>query len=448
MSLGSFFNSQAFANPPTSLTVEGSSVYTFGALNRAPFAALNFNSGTSIFTTGWNAQPGQSIRIGPATPDNSAAVAIGFAAGTTVNVTDSAGLTLNSNLNVLSGTGSFGLANVGNAFTVNVSSGTVNVSAGAFLGLNSGTWGGVGQFVKDGLGILSIAASNNVSTSSGGFRLAAGELQLSGNGNSVFGTGTFIITGGTISNMGGSPTFAAPQRWEGPFTFANSTTWGATSGTVALANNPTVTVAAAATATIQGTITGTSGFTKSGNGVLSLTNTNSFTGLTAVNSGTLSLGNNLALQNSPIDTNSMSSGGRINNASALAPTIGGLSGGTDLAATSGTLFTNWASTTALTLNLQAGTSYTYSGVIANGAANMTLTKTGAGTQVLTGSNTFAGATTIAEGTLSVDRILNGGVNSPLGTNSTVNVGGTSSTPGILRSPAARAASSPAAPVRL
>jgi len=317
--------------------------------------------------------------------------------------------------------------------SINVSSGTVNVSAGALLGLSSGTWAGLGEFVKDGPGILSIAASGNAPTRSGGFRLAAGELQLSGNGDSVFGTGTFIITGGTIRNMGGnSPTFAAPQRWEGPFTFANSTTWGATSGTVALANNPTVTVAAAATATIQGTITGTSGFTKSGNGVLSLTNTNSFTGLTAVNSGTLSLGNNRALQNSPIDTNSMSSGGRINNASALAPTIGGLTGGTDLAATSGTLFTNWASTTALTLNPQAGTSYTYSGVIANGAANMTLTKTGAGTQVLTGSSTFAGATTIAEGTLSVDRILNSGVNSPLGTNSTVNVGGTSSTPGILR----------------
>jgi hypothetical protein len=31
MSLGSFFNSQGEANPATSLTVEGSSVYTFGA---------------------------------------------------------------------------------------------------------------------------------------------------------------------------------------------------------------------------------------------------------------------------------------------------------------------------------------------------------------------------------------------------------------------------------
>jgi autotransporter-associated beta strand protein len=54
---------------------------------------------------------------------------------------------------------------------------------------------------------------------------------------------------------------------------------------------------------------------------------------------------------------------------------------------------------ALTLNPGTGKSHSYDGVIANGAANMTLTKTGAGTQTLTNSNTYTGATAIDGGTL-------------------------------------------------
>ena len=63
-----------------------------------------------------------------------------------------------------------------------------------------------------------------------------------------------------------------------------------------------------------------------------------------------------------------------------APTFGGLKGSTDLAAT---FSSNYSNVTGLTLNPLSGTC-TYDGVIANGAANMTLTKTGAGTQDLLG----------------------------------------------------------------
>jgi autotransporter-associated beta strand protein len=78
------------------------------------------------------------------------------------------------------------------------------------------------------------------------------------------------------------------------------------------------------------------------------------------------------------------------------PTFGGLSG------TSGnlaTIISNYGSVTNLTLNPAAGSVLTYGGVIADGAAGMTLTKTGAGTQILSGANTYTGTTTVSEGTL-------------------------------------------------
>jgi fibronectin-binding autotransporter adhesin len=57
--------------------------------------------------------------------------------------------------------------------------------------------------------------------------------------------------------------------------------------------------------------------------------------------------------------------------------------------------------TGLTLNPNTGVTDTYSGAIANGAASMTLTKTGLGTQVLSGTNTYSGNTTISAGNLQV-----------------------------------------------
>ena len=63
--------------------------------------------------------------------------------------------------------------------------------------------------------------------------------------------------------------------------------------------------------------------------------------------------------------------------------------------------------TALTLNPQSGIC-TYSGAIANGVSGMSLTKSGAGTQVLAGTNTYTGETNVTGGTLVVDGSLGPG----------------------------------------
>jgi fibronectin-binding autotransporter adhesin len=143
-----------------------------------------------------------------------------------------------------------------------------------------------------------------------------------------------------------------------------------------------------------------------------LSNANTFSGSTQVSGGTLELTNSLALQNSALDaTNSITgtaSAGLKTTVTTL--TLGGLNGTKNLDA----LFTTalggaggttakggYNDVTALTLNTGVGVTTAYSGAIINGASGMTLTKTGAGTQVLAGANTYTGATTVSQGTLIV-----------------------------------------------
>lgn len=177
------------------------------------------------------------------------------------------------------------------------------------------------------------------------------------------------------------------------------------------------TVETSANLTISG-ITGSGSLTKSGAATLTLSGSGTFTGNTLVSAGTLKLNNNIVLQSSIFDT---SGAGTLNLTSANTPTLGGLAGGNNLAPS--------ANVTALTLNTATGVNETYSGIIANGAAGMTLTKTGVGAQALAGANTYTGATTIAAGTLSIDSIKNvGGAPNALGqptlANSAIGIGST------------------------
>jgi len=105
------------------------------------------------------------------------------------------------------------------------------------------------------------------------------------------------------------------------------------------------------------------------------------------------LGNNTAIQNSAIDT---SGAGTITVTGFTTPTFGGLIGSTDLASV---ITTGYSSVTGITLNPAANVTNSYSGVIANGA--MKLTKSGSGTQVLSGANSYTGLTTVSAGVLNI-----------------------------------------------
>ena len=172
--------------------------------------------------------------------------------------------------------------------------------------------------------------------------------------------------------------------------------------------------------TISGVITRASRLVQNSSTMtLVLNAANTFTGDTFLQAGTIRLGNNLALQNSGLDT---TGAGVLNATSRTALTFGGLIGSKDVASV---ITTNYSGIGALTLNPQSGKSYTYTGNIANGAANMTLTKTGSGTQILSGSNSYSGATTISAGVLRLDsaNAISGGIGSAGGASAlTINGG--------------------------
>jgi len=82
-------------------------------------------------------------------------------------------------------------------------------------------------------------------------------------------------------------------------------------------------------------------------------------------------------------------------------TLGGLAGNKNLSSIFTTTSGGYSGVTALTMNPGTGAASSYSGIIANGAPGMTLTKSGGGTQTLTRANTYTGATTVTGGSLTI-----------------------------------------------
>ncbi|MCX7402779.1 MAG: autotransporter-associated beta strand repeat-containing protein, partial [Planctomycetia bacterium] len=230
-------------------------------------------------------------------------------------------------------------------------------------------------------GVLNVAAFNEVS--------AAGPLGKSTNPMLLGGSGGRI---GTIEYTGGSVTSTRL------FTMADG-------GTGAFQID-----AAGTSLTLSGLITGSGGLTKTGLGTLISSGTLSYTGKTLVSSGTLNVSGITSLATSAFDT---SGAGTLvyANTTGSSQRFGGLSGGTNLSLAS-------VSVAELLLNPAAGTNWTYSGNITGGSSGgVALVKTGAGRQVLAGSNSFSSGVAINAGILSL------GSANAIGTTGAISFGG-------------------------
>ncbi|MBI3162007.1 MAG: autotransporter-associated beta strand repeat-containing protein, partial [Chloroflexi bacterium] len=249
--------------------------------------------------------------------------------------------------------------------------------------------GGASRLTKAGADELTLTTAN---TFTGGVTLSAGTLNI--DNAQALGTiaGTFIIVGGTIDNTSGAAltTLDYPQSWTGNFTFAGTNDLNLGTGAVSMSANRTVTVSAN-NLTVGGVISGAFRLNKDGNGTLTLTGVNTFSGGVIINGGILSVA---AIGNGGVAGNL----GAATNAAANLD----LSGGT-LQYTGATASTDRAinlsanSTIAITTN-----TLTLNGAIGESVAARTLTKTGAGTLTLPVANTFTGGFTLSAGTLNIN----------------------------------------------
>lgn len=281
---------------------------------------------------------------------------------------------------------------------------------------------GAVALTKSGVGTLILAGSN---TFTGGIFINNGILQVGG--SNALGSNGISFGSASGSGIFGPLGFSSPVlRLAG-----NSVTVPFLSTTNAYVGTPTVenggltpatlTVNTTGSNTFTGLLTdGTAGatlsLTKSGAGTFVLTGTNTFTGDTFVNGGTLLLASSQALRNSPLNTSGAgtTSFGRLSSAF-----LGGLKGANNLALTNAN-----GAPLALTLG-GISTSSTFTSVLSGSGS---LTKVGTGTFSLNNANTFSGGTIVNGGTLRAGN----STGSATGTGGvTVNSGATLTGPGLI-----------------
>ncbi|MFZ5494973.1 MAG: beta strand repeat-containing protein [Verrucomicrobiota bacterium] len=401
------------------------------------------NSGTRVLTIG----AGGIVSNGDSTQTFSSNLGIAIGANTAFTSNGTGALNFTTNL------GSF---NIGTAFTLtlNGSSTAANTIAEVIADSSNN-----GRVTKSGSGTWVLSGNN---TYGGATTISEGVLSVSN-----------LANGGTASNIGNSSNAAANLVFDGgtlrhtlnglDSTNRNFTITAGKTATIDIsdaAGNLTISGAAAAS---------TGGLTKIGAGTLTLSGSNAYTGATTIGSlngvsgGTLTLGNNERIANSSsvtvyagtFNVNSRTEtiselhlgGGASGTTAAVTMTSGTLNLGGNLAYDA-TNNPDGATISGGTLGLGANRTFTIGDSTATtsdlaissviSGTSFGISKQGAGTLVLSGANSYTGATTLSAGTLSISDVANGGVASHLGqsTNAAANLvfdGGTLSFTGATDS---------------
>jgi fibronectin-binding autotransporter adhesin len=259
-----------------------------------------------------------------------------------------------------------------------------------------------------GSGVVNLRGDN---TFTGNTVLNSGILQLGHPG--ALGTGGLLINGGKIDSsapdlelLNGNPVTLNTNLW-----FVGTENLNTGTGSLALNASRLVTVEAKKLA-IGGVISGAFGLTKAGDGILSLTRANSFSGGIVVNAGVLQLGNSGALGSGTLTINGGSLDSSVPN---LVNTLNNVQTWTSNVTFIGTESLNLGTgaialpgSRQVTVNNKT---LSLGGVISGAFA---LTKSGPGTLALTGSNSFGGQLIVAEGTLAVSSMNNVSAAGPLG----------------------------------
>ncbi|MCE9588775.1 MAG: autotransporter-associated beta strand repeat-containing protein [Verrucomicrobia bacterium] len=235
---------------------------------------------------------------------------------------------------------------------------------------------------------FSINLANTVNGALGLTLLGNGTTTLTGN-NSY--SGTTKISGGTLQVGDGGTT--------GIF------------GSGDVVNNASLVLNRSDAFTLGNTISGTGDVTQAGAGTTTLTASNSFTGTASASAGQLVVGSAYGLGSALVNYSS-----KVAFADGITGyTVGGLTGSNNLAMTN-----SGGSALALSVG-NANQSALYSGNLSDGVSESglgaSLTKVGTGLQLLSGSNSYSGPTTISGGALQIGI---GGTNGTLGSGNVIN----------------------------
>jgi autotransporter-associated beta strand protein len=235
-------------------------------------------------------------------------------------------------------------------------------------------------------------------------------------GNNTY-TGGTTINGGTLcinsatslgATAGGLTINAGTLEISTGFTTTRVYTLGNAASTIQVDASQTLTVSSA--------IAGTGKLNKTGAGTMVLGGNNTFSGGTDVTAGTLQINASERLAN----TGTLSVSGGTFDLQTFSETVGAVT------LVSGSITGTGAGTlTGSAYTLQSGT------VSAILAGSGTVTKNTSGTVTLSGANTFSGALTVADGTLSIGTINNASASGVLGNSANAVVMGGSGTTGTL-----------------
>ena len=359
------------------------------------------NTGGNDFTGATNVNAG-TLRIGDATA---------VSQGSTITVASGAVFDVNG-LTVT-------LPTVLGAGVVESGAGAGTVTSATAATISAVLQNGAGglNFVKNGTGTTSLTGAN---TYTGATTISAGTLQIGSGGNTGSLGATTITNDSALafnrsdalafsSNVSGSGTVtqvgAGTTTVTGALTHTGGTTIsagtlqigsGGTSGSIDgnITTNATFAVNRSDAVTLGNLISGTGGFAQSGAGATTLTNTNTYTGVTTVNSGTLAI-TSVANGGTPSNigqaaTNLVLNGGKLQYNGATASTNRGITAN----AVAGNTLEVTDSAATLTVGQLSG---------AGG-----LTKTGNGTLSLTAVNSdMVGGLTIAAGVVNLTGGNNG-----------------------------------------
>jgi fibronectin-binding autotransporter adhesin len=399
-------------------------------------------SGTNLYSGATTINSGATVILG-----NGSALGT-TTAGTTVNsgaILNLSGQTVGAENVTLNGAGTGGTAgaltnssataaslggslNIASAATVNTTAGAINVS---------GPVTGSGNLTKEGAGVLKLSGAN---TNTGSTTIVNGTLQV-GASNALSNNSAIAVGAGgssaTLDLNGFSDTVGALSG------DATGVITNEVAGSAVLSTS-----VGSGTSTYSGVIqngaggAGIVGLTKSGAGTLVLENaSNSYTGVTSITGGTLSVSQ---LANggvaSTIGASSNAASNLVINNGTLQYTGTGVStdrlftfnGATiDSAGTGAMNFTNTGALGANgNLTLRANTASGENTLASSISSSRAITKSGDGTWVLSGTNTYTSGTTILEGTLKLG--ANNAASNSTGSNSMLKFGSsTAATNGIL-----------------